>query len=621
MRHVNLNLTKGLVIAGLIFSTFACNQNGRLDKILFDRNIEDNGLAVTAITDGKLEYTKGIEGKALRLNPDGLQYLELECDKLQFDSKNDFSVQFWIKNVMEPEKPTVIMTQKSMKNNSLASQKESGWALYTYGGSFAWNMGSGKRRIRYERDNGQHMPVNDGKWHLLTMTYSSERSEVRLFYDGENKAWYKVNDGVGFDFNSTTELTIGWRGNEGEPESDILPEIKEGAILLQDLVDGFNQLGLSDVEPTDFESLIDDPEDLLDQKVEELKQIVDKDKRQIINAIKLIDIEPVMKLRVALMKNRYTVYQVRDFMTVAPLFKIYSLLDGKVIIDKEAAMMYTKQEKLFPPDFDMDMLMIWDRIVTAEEVMKFYSEYHRTEPPTTRQRQNSLVAADWNIHHGGIHNTVEDDGWDSRLRIVEMLKKENADVIMMQETYSNGDFIAAELGYYFATTVDWDYLNQGSNISVMSRYPIMDLHVPPEAPFMNVAVKVSVSDTQEVYVMSNWYGMNQFPAVFEFHQSRFKNADNVPVIFAGDFNAVPHTDGGNSPASIAMLGAGFTDAYRELYPDVEEYPGPTFRRGRRIDQLYYKGKGLKNLSTKVVSSWPSGFPSDHFMIISRFELK
>ena len=58
--------------------------------------------------------------------------------------------------------------------------------FFISGGTWAWTMGSGGRRITYERDNGQHMPLNDGDWHQLTMTYSSALSEVRLFYDGVN---------------------------------------------------------------------------------------------------------------------------------------------------------------------------------------------------------------------------------------------------------------------------------------------------------------------------------------------------------------------------------------------------------------------------------------------------
>jgi len=155
---------------------------------------------------------------------------------------------------------------------------------------------------------------------------------------------------------------------------------------------------------------------------------------------------------------------------------------------------------------------------------------------------------------------------------------------------------------------------------VLSRYPIREVHVDEESPFNNVGTKVAISPTQDLYVMSNWYGMGQFPSVFDFHQSRFAESDSIPVLFGGDFNAVPHTDGGDSPASRVLLDAGFTDAFRSLHPDVEEWPGPTHITAQRIDQLYYKGRGLTNTSTRVVSTWGSGFPSDHFMILSRFEL-
>jgi len=204
--------------------------------------------------------------------------------------------------------------------------------------------------------------------------------------------------------------------------------------------------------------------------------------------------------------------------------------------------------------------------------------------------------------------------------IAKMLQVENVDVIMMQETYSSGDFIAAELGYYFATTVDWDYLNQGANISVPSRHPIKEVHVQEDSPFQNVGVKVAISRTQDLYVMSNWYGMGQFSEVFDFHEARFGESGTIPTLFAGDFNAVPHTDGGENPASLALLEVGFIDAFRSLYPDVEEYPGASHRSGRRIDQLYYKGIGLKNTSTRVISTRPGGFPSDHFLILSTFDL-
>lgn len=72
--------------------------------------------------------------------------------------------------------------------------------------------------------------------------------------------------------------------------------------------------------------------------------------------------------------------------------------------------------------------------------------------------------------------------------------------------------------------------------------------------------------------------------------------------------------------SVKLLGNGFVDAYRSLHPDVKKYPSYTHMEGVRIDQIYYKGKGLKNTFTEVISTWKTGFPSDHFLIVSKFEL-
>jgi endonuclease/exonuclease/phosphatase family metal-dependent hydrolase len=290
------------------------------------------------------------------------------------------------------------------------------------------------------------------------------------------------------------------------------------------------------------------------------------------------------------------------------------------VVRADEAAAFAEKERLEPPEFDMDDLAVWDRVLSQEEVFESYSQHFGSERILLEENLLTLTAAAWNIWHGGKHWTLDGDGWDSRVAIAELLQEEEVDVIMMQETYSSGDFIAAELGYYFATTVDWDYLNQGANISVLSRYPIKELHVPEDSPFQNVGTKIAVSRTQDLYVMSNWYGMDQFPNVFQFHQSRFSESALIPTLFGGDFNAVPHTDGGDSPASVALLEAGFTDAFRSLFPSVQDYPGPTHRNGRRIDQLYYLGRGLENTSTRVISTRAGGFPSDHFLVVASFDL-
>ena len=617
----------GLFLAICCFHVLAggaSSQDGRAPaaRFEFEGNIDNaGGASVSGVVDGTVVFIAGLEGQALSLTRgDSSALLTLDRENLLLDRGEDFSVQYWIRTTMDSKERTVILSHKEFTDNSLASHKQSGWVFYISGGTWAWNMGSGARRITYERDNGEHMPLNDGRWHQLTMTYDSVRSEIRLFYDGHNKVVYNVDDSVGFDFTSDTPLVVGWAGTEVSQQAKILPAIHTGAENLQELVHEFNRLGLNEVAPDEFVNLIVEPERFFDQKVDEMVQLLGADGAAFRESMQSVDFEPVSAVEAELMQNPYTIHQAFSFMEAAPLLKIYTLVDDDVVIDESAAQAFTERERLYPPDFDIDNLAIWDRPLSAGEVLDSYAEYFKPVTTDLDEEITSITVGAWNIFHGGKHFTIDEHGWDSRIAIAEILKRQNVDVLMMQETYSSGDFIAAELGYYFATTVDWDYLNQGANISVLSRYPIEEVYVEEDSPFMTVATKLAISKTQHLYAMSNWYGMEQFPAVFAFNESRFAESDTIPTVFGGDFNAVPHTDGGDSPASPTMLAAGFIDAFRSLHPDVQENPGATHRNGRRIDQLYYKGAGLRNTSTRLVTTWPTGFPSDHNLILTTFDL-
>jgi len=607
------------VLAG---SSYSQGGTAPVARFEFEGNIDNAaGTSVAAAAAGAVSFVAGLEGQALSLAAgDSSALLTLDRNNLPFDRSEDFSVQYWVRTTMGPERRTVMLSQKEFADNSLASQKQAGWVFYISDGTWAWNMGSGARRITYERDNGEHMPLNDGRWHQLTMTYDSSRSEIRLYYDGQNKVVYNVDDSVGFDFTSAAPMVVGWDGTEASPRAEILPAIHAGAENLQQLVDEFNRLGLNEVAPEEFVNLIVEPERFFDQKVEEMAGLLGAAGAAIPDPIESVDFEPVTAVEAELMRNPYTIHQAFSFMEAAPLLKIYSLVDGEVVIDESAARAFTERERLYPPDFDIDNLAVWDRPLSAGEVLDAYAQHFKPVATAPDEEITSITAGSWNIFHGGKHFTVDEHGWDSRAAIAEILRRQDVDVLMMQETYSSGDFIAAELGYYFATTVDWDYLNQGANISVLSRYPIEEVYVEEDSPFMTVAAKIAISETQHLYVMSNWYGMDQFPAVFAFNESRFAESDTIPTVFGGDFNAVPHIDGGDSPASPVMLDAGFTDAFRSLHPNVQQNPGATHRNGRRIDQLYYKGAGLRNTSTSLVTTWPTGFPSDHNLIVATFDL-
>ena len=546
-------------------------------------------------------FVSGIDGQALNLGSDHLDP-GLTLDEMIFDGASDFSIQYWIKTTSS--RPMKILSQKLFPDKGIIAQQNPGWVLYASGGTFAWCIGSGDRRINYERDNGGRMPLNDGQWHQLTMTYNKNEREFRLYFDGVNKAVYKVN----FDFSSREQFQIGSIKGNNSDASILSSHILEGQERLQELVDLFNELGTKRLKDDELIDLIVEPEKLYSEKYE-----IEDDKRK-------VDLSDLLEARGRLIANPYTVFQNRSLTNLKPVSKIYQLSDGAVIINNTQGRKYTGAEKLSMPRFSIDMLAAWDRTLSDAEVLENYNKYQKSTSSSPMRNRDELNIGVWNIWHGGIHWTLENDGWDSRERIVEMIRDHEIDVVLMQETYSSGDFIAAELGYYFATTSDWDYRYQGANISVMSRYPIKEVRVSEETEFNNVAARIEISEEQQVWAMSNWYGMSQFRKVFEFHKSSFNESDQTPVIFGGDFNAVPHTDGGESLASELLLNEGFKDAYRLSYPDANKDPGFTHRSDQRIDQLYFKGRGLKHKSTEVISSWPKGFPSDHYLIVSKFNL-
>lgn len=93
-----------------------------------------------------------------------------------------------------------------------------------------------------------------------------------------------------------------------------------------------------------------------------------------------------------------------------------------------------------------------------------------------------------------------------------------------------------------------------------------------------------------------------------------------PVLLMGDFNA-PESD----PLHAAVLGAGFTDVWRSLHPDVPVGESGTFHRftgrvdGPRIDFIY-ASPFLKATEASVLRE-PNGtvWPSDHFPVRATVE--
>ena len=137
------------------------------------------------------------------------------------------------------------------------------------------------------------------------------------------------------------------------------------------LVDAFNGLGLAPIGADELLPLVVDPRRLFEQKVEEGIQLAGADSAAYREAMEAVDWEPVAEAESGLMSNPYTVHQNMNFTGIAPLSKVYALVDGKVTIQAEAAKVFAEKERLSSPEFDMDNLAVWDRVLSPEEVAGF----------------------------------------------------------------------------------------------------------------------------------------------------------------------------------------------------------------------------------------------------------
>lgn len=261
--------TKLVYLTGFIFwvSLSGFSQKNQESGVLKHFSFEDSFEEGIPLKKTVTSFVEGLEGKALKIKNTEPGGITIEPRTLSFNKDNNFSLQFWIKTTADSEKPMVLISQKDFFNSGLSSQKAAGWVIYMSNGTWAWNMGSGSRRVTYERSNGKRMPLNDGDWHQITMTYNVKNSLIQLYYDGINRAIYNIHDSSGFDFTNENPLIIGTREVfQNIDEKGFLQDITLGRENLQSLVNEFNALGFGTIGENDFESLIVDPKELLEKK-------------------------------------------------------------------------------------------------------------------------------------------------------------------------------------------------------------------------------------------------------------------------------------------------------------------------------------------------------------------
>lgn len=271
---------------------------------------------------------------------------------------------------------------------------------------------------------------------------------------------------------------------------------------------------------------------------------------------------------------------------------------------------------------------------------------------------NIVKVLQWNVWHGGVH--VGDDG---RSRIIDLLKASNADIITMQEGYGGQQRFCDSLGYHIQTPSSQD------NLVLFSRYPLTA--IPTAKTFNSNPAMITLPNGRQLLLNACWlryayrpeYSCNypntgHDPRIWVAEDSTLALADmqhilekdtkpylpdeDTPVILGGDFNSCSHLDWTQAaaplhfgygpvpfPTTRYLQEEGYKDSFREINPNEVLRPEGTFAviygqlQVSRIDFLFYKGKGIKAIASKIVKTTPEiddVWASDHAAVLTTFEV-
>ncbi|KAL7936535.1 Endonuclease/exonuclease/phosphatase [Trichoderma chlorosporum] len=286
---------------------------------------------------------------------------------------------------------------------------------------------------------------------------------------------------------------------------------------------------------------------------------------------------------------------------------------------------------------------------------------------SSEARVEELKVMSFNMWFGGTNVN------DYHNKQVRFLINTNVDIVGVQESW-NGQAtrLAQALGWYY-----WQSPNE---VGIISRYPIVEVF-PEQAAGGSIRIELDGRKSQlmmwNVHLGFNPYGPYDFcfdnmslgevlnreyqsgrtPQIMEIvgaMQDALAEADDIPVLMTGDFNAPSHLDWTEAtkkahcgvgfvpwPSSEFPVQSGLIDSFREAHPDPNAEPGNTWspiylkNDGRpepldRIDFVYHKGQALKVLrSETLVAGEPTPEPdqrnnewtSDHAAVMTTYKLR
>lgn len=288
-----------------------------------------------------------------------------------------------------------------------------------------------------------------------------------------------------------------------------------------------------------------------------------------------------------------------------------------------------------------------------------------------QEKEQHLTVLSWNVWHAGHSKAYGQRACDGTIGI---LKKSQADVILMVETYGSAPMVADSLGY--------NYHLISSNLCIYSRYLIIKTYEFPDqiATFNFGGVEIDMDGTP-VRIFDTWLhylpDMRLTPTdlteaeilawddagtrdeevrkILDILKPMIAESDSIPIVMGGDFNSHSHLDwteatkdmynhGGavvNWTVSKEMQAANFKDSFREINPDPVKNIGTTWltdadsletvNRQDRIDFIYYQGKTIQAIESQCYDNILGEafsfkgedffYASDHGFVLTTFTIR
>jgi endonuclease/exonuclease/phosphatase family metal-dependent hydrolase len=282
--------------------------------------------------------------------------------------------------------------------------------------------------------------------------------------------------------------------------------------------------------------------------------------------------------------------------------------------------------------------------------------FHAPQAFAYNKKPNTIRVVSWNVARFLELKVNNNKGSQTRLKMLELLKQQDADILCLQEFhtstmdgyYDNISPIQKELNYpYYYFSFDTDGDNHFYSSIIFSRFPIVDsglIRYPrPTLPDALIHADIKINtDTIRIYtthLQSLQFGRTDYERLQKIRSgedSMVSNSRNIlskvkkgityraiqadvihevlgdsphPVLFCADLNDVPNsytyfTVRGKMQDAFLKKGFGIGRTYAALSPTL------------RIDYIFADNRFRIDQFTRLVKRY-----SDHYMIIADLELK